>query len=185
MLTCQLVTAVDPHHPEDKSHVCLRALTTGIYGFQQMASDISHATSLTEADALAAMKAFVTFTRNALVNGRNVELEGLGLLRLCIGSRMTPAAVAGRKNFRLHSIIKDIRVAFLPSPSLKAFVTDNTKVVLKKGGPSPTLPRREGDGWRSNRGPLPDPPQKGGRAGAAIEGPSPALPRREGGLAQQ
>ena len=134
MLTCQLVTAVDPHHPEDKSHVCLRALTTGIYGFQQMASDISHATSLTEADALAAMKAFVTFTRNALVNGRNVELEGLGLLRLCIGSRMTPAAVAGRKNFRLHSIIKDIRVAFLPSPSLKAFVKDNTKVVLKKGG---------------------------------------------------
>ena len=144
MLTCQLVTAVDPHYPEDKSHVCLRALTTGIYGFQQMASDISHATSLTEADALAAMKAFVTFTRNALVNGRNVELEGLGLLRLCIGSRMTPAAVAERKNFRLHSIIKGIRVAFLPSPSLKAFVKDNTKIVLKKGGPSSALPRREG-----------------------------------------
>ena len=128
MLYCQLTTVPDPRNPTDKSNVCLRVKTSGVYDFRSMAADISQATSLTEADVLAAMRSFVLFTRRALLAGRNVELEDLGLFRLGVSSRMIPSTEARAKHFRIQSMLRKVRVCFLPATSLKAYLTDNVQV---------------------------------------------------------
>ena len=55
-----------------------KIVTRSTVSFKQMAEDISHATSFTEADIVGMMDAIATFASQYLNNSMHVELAGLG-----------------------------------------------------------------------------------------------------------
>lgn len=61
-----------------------KIVTRSTVSFKQMAEDISHATSFTEADIVGMMDAIATFASQYLNNSMHVELAGLGTLSLGI-----------------------------------------------------------------------------------------------------
>ena len=61
-----------------------KVVTRSTVTFKQMAKDISHATSFTEADVIGMMDAIVKFSAQYLNSSKHVELEGLGTLSLGI-----------------------------------------------------------------------------------------------------
>lgn len=69
---------------EEPQRLVPKVVTRATVPFKQMAEDISHATSFTEADVVGMMDAIATFAAQYLNDSKHVELAGLGTLSLGI-----------------------------------------------------------------------------------------------------
>lgn len=128
-IPCKLVTVALPQNPEDKTYVRLQSVSRGTYGFDQMAEDINHQTSLTEADAMAAVTAFMSNMRTALLAGKIVELEGIGRFRVIVKSDIVKRTESERRGFRPFGLLRGFRIQFLPTVRLKAFLAKGIELV--------------------------------------------------------
>ena len=121
-IPCRLGIVALPKDPTDKNYVRLVTSTRGTYGFDQMCEDINHQTTLTEADAMAAVTAFLANMRMALLGGKSVELEGIGKFRVIAKSDIIRKEEACKKGFRPTSLLRGFRIQFLPTTRLKAYL---------------------------------------------------------------
>lgn len=128
-IPCRLGTVALPKDPTDKNYVRLVTSTRGTYNFDQMCEDINHQTTLTEADALAAVTAFLSNMRTALLAGKCVELEGIGKFKVLAKSNIVRKEEAYKKGFRPTSLLRGFRIQFLPTVRLKAFLAKGIELV--------------------------------------------------------
>lgn len=127
-----LVTVSMPRNPEDRSTVRLQTHTSGVYGFDEMAEDVAHSTTLTEADSIGAVTAIMAHMRAALLRGKSVELEGIGKFHIVLKSHTVPRTEAQRRGFRVAQLLRGFRVQFIPTTRLKAYLAKGLEIELIK-----------------------------------------------------
>lgn len=126
-LLCKLRSHYDPHR-RVRGGVCAVHVTKGVYGFDQLAADISHHCSLTQADVVGCMEAMLTFTRERILAGYVVEYRGLGRFCLMVDSTLTSAEETVRPDFSLSSIIRGVRLRFIPTISFRRLVATSVDI---------------------------------------------------------
>lgn len=120
---CKLIKCIDPRNPEaeDEKRV-VHAVSTGLYGFEQMAEDICHSCSLTEGDVTAAMRSMLHFAREALLAGQTVEMEGLGRFRISVKSRLCTLDETTRRGFSVADAVRQFKVIYTPDVRLRRLI---------------------------------------------------------------
>lgn len=131
-IQCKIIHNKDPH-TQAEGMATARAVSRGTYGFDQMADDISEATSLTRADVVAAMESLLIFTRTALLAGQTVELRDFGRFRICIKSRQCTLAETQEREFRIDTLVRKYMLRFVPDMRLRRHIAHYAEAVRMKG----------------------------------------------------
>ena len=76
----------EPGNPDAPKKYYAKAQASGEVTLDEMAEDIAYATTLTDADVLAAIRAFIKQLNKHLANGKIVRAENLGSFQLQIQS---------------------------------------------------------------------------------------------------
>lgn len=100
-----------------------RAQHIGTVSTEQLAEELSHSSSVTQADLIAVLYSLAVSIRTHLLQSEKVHLEGLGTLKVVVKSH-----VAERKDEVSDKLIYSFRVLFNPDTS---FVLTGTG---EKGG---------------------------------------------------
>jgi predicted histone-like DNA-binding protein len=117
-IQCKVVKGINPRHPEAGGQYTLRAVSSGLYGFEQMCEDICRSSSLTEGDVAAAMRSMLHFAREALLAGQTVEMEGLGRFRITVKSRLCTPEETARRSFSVADVVRQYKLQFTPDVRL-------------------------------------------------------------------
>ena len=96
-----------------------KVFKTNDYDFEELAEDISFATTVTKPDAQAVLAVIKPFITKALLAGRAVVLEDLGRFQISLQSKCFPAETMESKEFLPSSMIKGHRILFRPEATLK------------------------------------------------------------------
>ena len=123
MLQLKLIPIADPTREHFfPGSLIVRAVSPGVYTFDDMADDISNSCSLTRADVVGCMEALLMYVRAALTDGYIVELRGLGRLRVTVQSDLVTPEEAAQPGFRPASLVRRHNVTFRPAAALAAYV---------------------------------------------------------------
>ena len=95
------------------------AVKTGEYTFEDLATDINNATTVTKADAMAVLASIKPFITKALLGGQVVVLDDLGRFQVTLQGKCYPQEVMNAKDFSPSAQIKSHRIIFRPEPKLK------------------------------------------------------------------
>ena len=76
MITYAVKKTRNPKNPE-VDYFAGRAIKTGEYTFEDLATDINNSTTVTKADAMAVLASIKPFISKALINGQVVVLDDL------------------------------------------------------------------------------------------------------------
>ena len=109
----------NPKGIEGVNYYSCRAIKTNDYDFEELAEDISFATTVTKPDAQAVLGVIKLFITKALLAGRAVVLNDLGRFQISLQSKCFPAETMESKEFLPTSMIKGHRILFRPEASLK------------------------------------------------------------------
>ena len=92
---------------------------TGEYTFEDLATDINNATTVTKADAMAVLASIKPFITKALLGGQVVVLDDLGRFQVTLQGKCYPQEVMKAEDFSPSAQIKSHRIIFRPEPKLK------------------------------------------------------------------
>ena len=109
----------NPNGVEGVNYYSCRAIKANDYDFEELAKDISLATTVTKPDAQAVLGVIKLFITKALLAGRRVVLPELGAFQIGINGKCYPAIALEDKEFSPSSMIKGHRVHFRINPQLK------------------------------------------------------------------
>ena len=109
----------NPKGVEGTDYYSCRAIKTNDYTFDELAEDISLATTVTKPDAQAVLGVIKLFTSKALLAGRSVVLNELGRFQISLQSKCFTAEELSDKEFVPSSKIKGHRILFRPEAALK------------------------------------------------------------------
>ena len=109
----------NPKGVEGTNYYSCRAIKTNDYDFEELAEDISLATTVTKPDAQAVLGVIKLFITKALLAGRSVVLHELGRFQISLQSKCFTAEDLSDKEFVPSSKIKGHRILFRPEVSLK------------------------------------------------------------------
>lgn len=94
---------------------------------RELIGEIVAETTVTEADALAVVSAYVESMQVHLINGNSCKIEGLGIFSVTLGSEGTETA----EEFK-SSMINDVRLRFRADSRLKYELSlDNPEISFK------------------------------------------------------
>ena len=108
----------NPNGEQGKNYFAGKFVKSSDYTFDELAQDIDSSTTVTEADAVAVLKAIKKFVTKALLAGRRVVLNDLGALQPSLRGRCYDAATMADEEFSPSSYIKGINVGFRPDAKL-------------------------------------------------------------------
>ena len=109
----------NPAGVEGTDYYSCRAIKTNDYTFDELAEDISLATTVTKPDAQAVLGVIKLFITKALLAGRAVVLNDLGRFQISLQSKCFTAEELADKEFIPSSKIKGHRILFRPEAKLK------------------------------------------------------------------
>lgn len=118
MINYKVSKCQNPRFPET-DYYSGKAVKTGEYTFEDLAEDINNATTITQADATAVLKAMKHFITKALLNGEVVVLNDLGRLQITLQGKCYDAETMGKDEFLPSTYIKGHRITFRPDKELK------------------------------------------------------------------
>ena len=109
----------NPNGVEGVNYYSCRAIKANDYDFEELAEDISLATTVTKPDAQAVLGVIKLFITKALLAGRAVVLNDLGRFQISLQSKCFTAEDLADKEFVPSSKIKGHRILFRPEAKLK------------------------------------------------------------------
>lgn len=96
-----------------------RSVKTSDYTFEDLATDISTATTVTKADAKAVLASIKPFIVRALLNGEVVVLEDLGRFSVSLHSKCFSQDAMAASDFSPSAMITGHKINFRPEVNLK------------------------------------------------------------------
>lgn len=123
----------NPKGIEGVDYFANRVAKSGVYDFEQLATDVNNSTTVTRADALAVLNACQPFIEKALLNGQAVVLAGLGRFQISIQGKCWPAETMQSDEFMPSSMIKGHKILFRAEPKLKKSIATNISYKRIKG----------------------------------------------------
>ena len=127
MITYAVKKTRNPKNPE-VDYFAGRAIKTGEYTFDDLATDINNSTTVTKADAMAVLASIKPFISKALINGQVVVLDDLGRFQVTIQGKCYDAARMASEDFSPSAIIKSHRIVFRPDVTLKKTLAQNFRL---------------------------------------------------------
>ena len=109
----------NPKGVEGTDYYSCRAIKTNDYTFDELAEDISLATTVTKPDTQAVLGVIKPFITKALLAGRAVVLEDLGRFQISLQSKCFTNETMQTDGFVPSSMIKGHRILFRPEVALK------------------------------------------------------------------
>lgn len=127
MITYAVKKTRNPKNPE-VDYFAGRAIKTGEYTFDDLATDINNSTTVTKADAMAVLASIKPFISKALINGQVVVLDDLGRFQVTIQGKCYDAARMASEDFSPSAMIKSHRIVFRPDVTLKKTLAQNFRL---------------------------------------------------------
>ena len=127
MITYAVKKTRNPKNPE-VDYFAGRAIKTGEYTFEDLATDINNSTTVTKADAMAVLASIKPFISKALINGQVVVLDDLGRFQVTIQGKCYDAARMASEDFSPSAMIKSHRIVFRPDVTLKKTLAQNFRL---------------------------------------------------------
>ena len=118
MITYKVSKCCNPKYPE-VDYFKGTAVKTGEYTFDDLASDINNATTVTKADAMAVLASIKPYITQALLAGQVVVLQDIGRFQVTLQGRCYDAQRMASEEFSPSAMIKSHRVVFRPEAKLK------------------------------------------------------------------
>ena len=118
MITYKVSKCRNPRNP-DVDYYKGTAVKTGEYTFDDLATDINNATTVTKADAMAVLASIKPFITKALLGGQVVVLQDIGRFQVTLQGKCYPKEVLSAEDFSPSKQIKSHRIIFRPESSLK------------------------------------------------------------------
>ena len=118
MITYKVSKCRNPKNP-DVDFFKGTAVKTGEYTFDDLATDINNATTVTKADAMAVLASIKPFITKALLGGQVVVLQDIGRFQVSLQGKCYPKEVLSAEDFSPSKQIKSHRIIFRPEISLK------------------------------------------------------------------
>ncbi len=109
----------NPKGVEGTDYYSCRAIKTNDYTFDELAEDISFATTVTKPDTQAVLGVIKPFITKALLAGRAVVLEDLGRFQISLQSKCFTSETMQADGFVPSAMIKGHRILFRPEVALK------------------------------------------------------------------
>ena len=128
MINYKIVKVKNPKGIEGTDYFAGRAVKTSDYTFKEIIEDIDGSTTITEADAVAVLKAIKKYITKALLAGRRVVLNDLGSMYISLKGKCYSQAVMDSEDFNPASMIKGINVGFRPEAALIKNLRANYKL---------------------------------------------------------
>ena len=130
MINYKVTKCKNPNGSKDVTYYSGKAVKTGEYTFDDLASDVSYSTTVTKADAKAVLASIKPFVLKALLAGQVVVLDDLGRLQVTLQGKCYTAELMADKDFSPASMIKSHRIIFRPEKGLKSSVAEG--IALKR-----------------------------------------------------
>ena len=118
MITYKVSKCRNPRNP-DVDYYKGTAVKTGEYTFDDLATDINNATTVTKADAMAVLASIKPYITQALLGGQVVVLQDIGRFQVSLQGKCYPKEVLSAEDFSPSKQIKSHRIIFRPESSLK------------------------------------------------------------------
>ena len=127
MITYKVSKCRNPKNP-DVDFFKGTAVKTGEYTFDDLATDINNATTVTKADAMAVLASIKPFITKALLGGQVVVLQDIGRFQVSLQGKCYPKEVLSAEDFSPSKQIKSHRILFRPEVGLKKEVAKGFKL---------------------------------------------------------
>ena len=119
MITYAVKKTRNPRGDESLDYFAGRAIKTGEYTFEDLASDINNSTTVTKADAMAVLASIKPYITKALLAGQVVALQDIGRFQVTLQGKCYTQAEMNDKEFLPSNMIKSHRIVFRPEVNLK------------------------------------------------------------------
>lgn len=130
MITYAVKKTKNPKGIEGTTYYAGRAIKTGEYTFEDLATDINNSTTVTKADAMAVLASVKPYVIRALLAGQVVVLQDIGRFQVTLRSKCYSEDAMAADDFSPSSKIKGHRIIFRPEAKLKKEVAAG--VALKR-----------------------------------------------------
>ena len=120
----------NPNGVEGVNYYSCRAIKANDYDFEELAEDISLATTVTKPDAQAVLGVIKLFITKALLAGRAVVLEDLGRFQISLQSKCFSQDAMAASDFSPSAQIKGYHINFRPEVELKKEIAQ--KITFKR-----------------------------------------------------
>ena len=130
MITYAVKKTKNPKGIEGTNYYAGRAIKTGEYTFDDLATDINNSTTVTKADAMAVLASVKPYVIRALLAGQVVVLQDIGRFQVTLRSKCYSQDAMAAEDFSPSSKIKGHRITFRPEAKLKKEVAAG--VALKR-----------------------------------------------------
>ena len=127
MITYAVKKTRNPKNP-DVDYFAGRAIKTGEYTFDDLATDINNSTTVTKADAMAVLASVKPYITRALLNGQVVVLQDIGQFQVTLQGKCYNAERMATEDFSPSSMIKSHRIVFRPEAQLKKEIAKGFKL---------------------------------------------------------
>ena len=114
---------------EGVTYYACRSIKLDDYTFEELAEDISFATTVTKPDAQAVLAVIKPYITKALLAGRAVVLEDLGRFQISLQSKCFSQDAMAASDFSPSAQIKGHRIIFRPEVALKKEIASKLSLV--------------------------------------------------------
>ncbi len=118
---------------EGTKYFSCKASKVSDYTFEELAEDISTATTVTKADAMAVLASIKPYVKGALLAGRRVVLNDLGAFIISVRSKCFSEDAMAASDFSPSAQIKGYHINFRPEVGLKKEIAQ--KITFKRIAP--------------------------------------------------
>ena len=112
----------NPKGIEGTNYFHAAAIKAGEYTMEDMMTDISHSTTVTEADAMAVLRSMKSYITRALLAGQVVVLQDIGRFQVTLQGKCYSENAMAAEDFSPVSKITGHRIVFRPEAKLKQSV---------------------------------------------------------------
>ena len=119
MITYKVSKCKNPNGVDGTTYYSGKAVKTGEYTFDDLATDINNSTTVTKADAMAVLASVKPFITKALLGGQVVVLQDIGRFQVTLQGKCYPEAAIESDEFSPSAMIKSHKIVFRPEAKLK------------------------------------------------------------------
>ena len=130
MINNRVSKCKNPNGVDGTNYYSGKAVKTGEYTFDDLATDINNATTVTKADAMAVLASIKPFITKALLGGQVVVLQDIGRFQVTLQGKCYPEAAIISDEFSPSAMIRGHRIVFRPEAKLKKDIAKS--ITLKR-----------------------------------------------------
>ena len=117
-ITYRVSKCSNPKYPE-VDYYTGKAVKTGEYTFDDLATDINNSTTVTKADAMAVLASIKPYITKALLSGQVVVLQDIGRFQVTLQGKCYNQEAMQRDDFMPSTFIRGHKIVFRPEVKLK------------------------------------------------------------------